>query len=221
MYFSQGGIPKRYPCSTQSLSETKIYKNKPTEINLGWQGIIPRWKAGSVVTWAANPDDYDSPADAAYAESQLAAAAEAWNALMLGVTFAKAPDPAKAVFTMQYNGDNGGTLAEAFFPNTKLTNRLFVYSRAFKADARGFMSNILQHELGHVLGLRHEFAAEEGDFVLFGSKNPASVMAYNWPPGMTEQDRQETREFYSWMSPEISSADNSYKVVDQIPRGGK
>jgi hypothetical protein len=38
---------------------------------------------------------------------------------------------------------------------------------------------------------------------------------------MTEQDMKETQEFYAWTAPEIRSTENSYKVVSQIPRGGK
>lgn len=139
----------------------------------------------------------------------------------LGVRFIKTATRNTSTFVVQYNGSDGDTLAEAFFPNTKLSNYLFVYSRVLEIDVRANMANVFEHELGHVLGLRHEFAAEEGDFVLFGELNPASVMSYNWPPSITEQDTKETQAFYAWKEPEIGSAVNSYKVVDVVPRGGK
>jgi len=201
--------------------ETKIYKSSPTEINLGWKGVIPRWKAGSVIKWAANPEGYASSEDAWYAVVKLTEATKTWNDMNLGVSFLQVDTPNTAAFTMQYNGDNGDTLADAFFPNTKLSNHLFVYSRAFEDDARRYLANIFEHELGHILGLRHEFAAEEGDYVLFGRQNLSSVMTYNWPPEVTPQDIKETQEFYAWREAEISSEGNSYKVIDQIPRGGK
>lgn len=214
-------IPYIYPCETQPASEVKTHKSSPTEINLGYKGVIPRWKSGSVITWVAVPDDYDSETDAAFAEEQFVRAAEQWNSLQLGVSFAKAERAASATFQLAYNGDNGETLAESFFPNTKTGNHLYVYGRALKKDARDYLQNVFLHELGHVLGLRHEFAAESGDFVLFGGENQASVMGYNWPPDLTSQDISETREFYMWTEPEISTEENSYKVVDMVPRGGR
>lgn len=201
--------------------ETKTHKSSPTEINLGWKSVIPRWKAGSVIKWAAEPDSYASPEDALYATVKFAEAAKTWNDLNLGVSFLQIDSPRAAAFTIEYNGDNGDTLAEAFFPNPKLSNHLYVYSRAFQADAREYMASIFEHELGHVLGLRHEFAAEEGDFVLFGKQNLSSIMSYNWPPKMTLQDIEETQEFYAWREAEISSEVSTYKVVDHVPRGGK
>lgn len=168
-----------------------------------------------------DPDGFEGPDDASYAEDQLVKATKTWNDMNLGVSFLRVDNSTSAVFTLQYNGNNGRTLADAFFPNGKRSNYLNVYSRAFEADAKEYLDKVFQHELGHVLGLRHEFAAEEGDFVLFGTKNPSSVMAYNWPPEVTAQDIKETQEFYAWRDPEISSDVNSYKVVDQLPRGGK
>ena len=220
-FCSSGTIPNRYPCETQSLQETKTHKSSPSEINLGWKGVIPRWKAGSVIKWAADPEGYVNRDDASYAEARFAEATQTWNKMNLGVSFAKADPPGTAAFIVRFNGDNGDTLAEAFFPNTKLSNNMYVYSRVFEDDARPDLVHVFEHELGHVLGLRHEFAAEEGDFILFGRQNLQSVMAYNWPPRITPQDVKETQEFYAWCQPEISSDENTYKVVDHVPRGGK
>lgn len=183
--------------------------------------MIPRWKAGSVIKWVLSTDNFESPEDASYAEEQLVKATETWNDMKLGVIFLQVDEAKSAVFVLRYSGDNGTTLADAFFPSSKLSNELNVYSRAFEGDTRGDLDKVFQHELGHVLGLRHEFAAEEGDFVLFGEENPSSVMAYNWPPQITAQDIKETQDFYAWNKPEISSEANSYTVVDHLPRGGK
>ncbi len=84
--------------------------------------------------------------------------------------------------------DAGGTLARAFFPNTKDLNTMFVYKRAFDQDTVNFQVNIFAHELGHVLGFRHEFAPQEGGAVLFGPRNPSSVMAYKFPPSIQPSD---------------------------------
>ena len=92
--------------------------------------------------------------------------------------------------------DAGDTLARGFFPNTEDLNTLFVYKRAFDADTVNFQSNIFAHELGHILGLRHEFAPQEGGAVLFGERNPSSVMSYKFPPVIQDTDKRNIRLLY-------------------------
>ena len=92
--------------------------------------------------------------------------------------------------------DAGDTLARGFFPNTEDLNTLFVYKRAFDTDTVNFQSNIFAHELGHILGLRHEFAPQEGDTVLFGERNPSSVMSYRFPPVIQDTDKRNIRLLY-------------------------
>ena len=84
--------------------------------------------------------------------------------------------------------DADGTLARAFFPNTEDLNTVFVYKKAFDSDTVRYQANIFAHELGHAIGLRHEFAPEEGDYVLFGPRNPNSVMSYKFPPTIQASD---------------------------------
>lgn len=76
---------------------------------------------------------------------------------------------------LQYGGDLGGVLASAYPPNDAPLNSVFVYQRAFQPDYKGVMKNVFLHELGHVLGLRHEFALEKETQLpaaQWGTKNP-------------------------------------------------
>ena len=97
---------------------------------------------------------------------------------------------------VRLGADDGGTLARAFFPNTKDLNTVFVYKRAYDRDTVNFQANIFAHELGHVLGFRHEFAPQEGGAVLFGPQNPNSVMAYTFPPSIQPSDVASARLLY-------------------------
>ncbi|KXJ84806.1 hypothetical protein Micbo1qcDRAFT_169931, partial [Microdochium bolleyi] len=60
------------------------------------------------------------------------------------------------------------------------------------------MTNVFLHELGHILGLRHEFADLEGGAIQWGSRNPYSVMSYNFPPQIQPSDEKDTRSFYDF-----------------------
>jgi hypothetical protein len=122
---------------------------------------------------------------------------------------------ADAEFVMGYGGANGSVLASAFFPNGNDLNNLYVYQLAFDAKYVSYLSNILIHELGHVLGLRHEFAPEkEGQgAIVFGPRDPLSVMSYSFPPEMQVSDCINTKLFYEYTGSSIYGV----QISDQIP----
>jgi len=64
-------------------------------------------------------------------------------------------------------------LAESFFRNAKLSNCLDMYDRALRDNAKGYLDNSFQHELGHGLGLRHKFIPGEGNHICSESRRPA------------------------------------------------
>lgn len=87
----------------------------------------------------------------------------------------------KATFAVMYEprGKNGA-YARSFFPNDEAPHKLMVYDKSRKELE--FLANILAHEIGHILGLRHERAhvREPDDHSeLIGSENPQSVMNYH------------------------------------------
>lgn len=187
---------------------TELGSDRIASIVVGVGRTIPRWKPGSTVNYATYADDYTSTDDAIYAANALIAAADEWNAVDFGVTFRWVPNLDDAAFVLAYGGDKGTVLASAFFPNTDALNTLWVYSFAFdktpNTSPRGtfknyeIMRNVFLHELGHVLGLRHEFAIEqegEGAVRLF-STDKESVMAYEFPPQIQESDKRDLRAFY-------------------------
>jgi hypothetical protein len=171
---------------------------------VGLDDKIPRWIPGSVIRWAVWSNGFDSKEDADYAAAQLQLAAEAWNSKNVGVTFEWVPLAKDATFVLVHGGTQGGVLASAFFPNAKPLNYVYVYSLAFSEDWKENMWKIFAHELGHVLGLRHEFAMStdpnwhEGGAVQLGPMNELSVMNYREePPEIQESDVTSTKLFYS------------------------
>ncbi|PVH68135.1 zincin [Cadophora sp. DSE1049] len=209
----------KYDCATQVsipnpvVEQKEHHKPRPDEIWIGLWGLIPRWKKGSTVNYTAYGRGYLGPDHAFYAAYRLYEAAEKWNNLDIGIKFKWVSKLEDAAFVLAYGGDGGSTLAKAFFPNDRDLNTVFVYQRAFQAGFVNNMANIFLHELGHVLGLRHEFAAIEGGAIQWGSTNPYSVMGYQFPPQIQQSDVTDTRSFYNFTGGSVGG----YRVTDVFP----
>ncbi|KAL5608580.1 hypothetical protein FOVSG1_003261 [Fusarium oxysporum f. sp. vasinfectum] len=179
------------------------------QYNLGIFREIPRWKPRHTINFAAYAGGYPQPGDAEFAALRLWDAAKEWNSYELGVNFAWVGDLEKATFVLEYGGDKGSVLASAFFPSSQPLNTLFVYQVALLPTDRyrGMLKNIFLHELGHTLGLRHEFALDpdrfEGGAVVYGSRNEKSVMSYIFPPQVQPSDITDIQNFYKLDTPTI------------------
>ncbi|KAL9618292.1 MAG: hypothetical protein Q9160_007003 [Pyrenula sp. 1 TL-2023] len=211
------GVP---PCITQDSIPQNL-KPDPVAIMVGMESEISRWKPGSVIRWTAWRMGYKSQNDADYAAAQLGLAAEKWNEAKVGVRFEFVALAKDANFVICHGGEKGTVLASAYFPNGKDLNYVFVYSFAFDPDWKPNLWKVLTHELGHVLGLRHEFAMDpgrmfEGNAVLLGKRNPLSVMNYRTePPEIQPSDIASTKEFYQL--PEKTKLSET-AIKDYVPK---
>jgi len=208
-----------YPCATQhSLPEAQA---KPeTEANplhriwLGLDNEIPRWRPGSVVNYTISLTGWPSPQHYNLAAQQLFAAAQEWNSHNVGVQFRYVYNIQDACFMCIYGGNMPYTYAIAFFPNANDLNFINVYDFSFTPREIHKLKNVFLHELGHVLGLRHEFAATEGRSATpFGVPNPMSVMNYTDTPTIQQSDIISTRQFYGITGGYIGR----YPIRDYIP----
>lgn len=166
------------------------------EVRVGFGGEIPRWRKGSVLSYVVCGENVPLGLPI---EEAMRVAVNKWQ--NIGVTFKQVGRNDPATFVVTYQSGNPPVYARAFLPNETL-RELTVYEHTLQAAE--YLAGILSHELGHILGLRHEFAhrRDEGRdhrSVLVGRENPQSVMNYFDDPKdfqVQERDLEELRRFY-------------------------
>ena len=119
----------------------------------------------------------------------------------------------------------------AFFPN-EVNQDVVVFERSFSSQAnRSILKNLFTHELGHVLGLRHEFAItgdpskglspEFDGAVQFLGENSKSIMSYEFPPTTRPSDKEGTKAFYQLAPGTVIRGSPVTDYVPQIRRRGR
>lgn len=222
--------PQRYSCSTQQnldaeLLQPQEQQQQPLEgeerpptgngddsIVVGMGSEVPRWdvvkQSPRQLKYFVQAGKFPSPERAKEAGEAFQKAADQWNAIGFGVSIVAAPDSASAHFDISYwkpDDPKDRTLAMAFFPNEK-DQTVWIYASAFQPKNIDSLTPILEHEIGHILGLRHEFAitgdpdkglrAEGQGATQFMEPNYDSVMSYNFPPTIQDTDRTGIKGFY-------------------------
>ena len=105
-----------------------------------------------------------APDQAAYTEikRELADAAKEWETACLEckIKFVEVDKPAPVegdvFFIVKYIGDQGGLLAQAFFPGDAVSERYVYVAKSYYTSSGYDKVGVLRHELGHILGYRHE-----------------------------------------------------------------
>ncbi len=122
-----------------------------------------RWKKGLVLTYAVLRASFDGEARYQQVVKAMAQATADWEATC-GVNFRHEAAADKGgegcptpLFTVELVNAGGRFIASAFFPNDPPEERRVVIDPSFFKENLGFDPvGVLRHELGHVLGFRHE-----------------------------------------------------------------
>lgn len=168
------------------------------EVRVGWKGHATRWKKGSVLRYIVCAETFPSLELAALAAREAAKGALIWQ--NIGARFERVGRDENATFAIKYCSEPDNcrrdVYARAFSPKTS-PGELFVYELALEPSNVGFLTNILAHEFGHILGLSHEFAVKTS--FLWGEANDRSVMNYFSDLNQLqvgEQDREDLATYY-------------------------
>jgi hypothetical protein len=218
-------LQEKYHCVTQASVDTT------EDIVVGMGPLIPRWQASksdpTELLYFVIRDGFASDEDFDDAASAFQQAADDWNALAFGVKITRTMDQNQAHFVVRYfmPDEDQGVLASAFFPNN--VQDVLIYDRSLTSDSgKRSLKSILLHEIGHIIGLRHEFAItgkgapsgrpeRDAPAKQFGSQNANSVMAYVFPPTMQETDKHDVKEFYKLSNGFMI---DGVRVTDFVPR---
>jgi len=178
-------------CSTEEASETDHHLSACAGHKHNGEMCLARWIDGSVIPYAIDADSFPTRSDAHLVGYALGVAAADWNSKDISVEFKHADEGERPVFTVEYahgshppKGDI--TYAIAFFPCQERRLTLRVFRAALQTrQPHSFLPKILRHELGHILGLRHDDAklTEPGrPSVQLTSRKTSSVMRSAFGP---------------------------------------
>lgn len=159
-------------------------------------GKMMRWPRGATLTYCVWKPTFDTDEEYQKAVQGMRDATQGWENIC-GVSFKHEPqfdtkddlEFGDVEFPVLRSPGGGNTIAMAFFPDDKLKDRIVWVFDGYYSDSSGFDPvGVMRHELGHVLGFRHEhirpeapdvFSAESLDETIDLTKyDPGSVMHY-------------------------------------------
>jgi len=205
--------------------EIKIYTAEELSVQLNevTEGEVSLWQYDSQITWTINTKSFPTQQDSKYAKEQFQLAIQDWGIQGIEYKYIDESQIDNATFFLKYcKTICGGTVAKAFSP-VEAQSLVIIYPIAYHEDKIKYMKNYLSHEIGHIYGLKHEFAkSETTPSVQFGPCNSESVMNYNeHPPVIQETDRMWVQKLYDKSQPINTIGSERLPVVRVLPYTGK
>ena len=164
------------------------------------------------LTYWINPRTFRNAQEMGFVRKTITDAARDWEAVCedCRLTIREVAQPANATFKVQFLRGDQPFVAAAFFPNDPAWRRVLYVGPDFLTTSFS-QTGIIRHELGHVLGYRHEHIGgvsgcyrEDRAYRMLTDYDPKSVMHYFCGGGgtrelnLSENDRIGHRRLYSW-----------------------
>ncbi|EHK19110.1 uncharacterized protein TRIVIDRAFT_138268, partial [Trichoderma virens Gv29-8] len=168
-------------------------------VRVGWGIRISRWCKDSELSYVVCEESFPTEDSVTLVKDAMRRATSNWKGI--GARFKQVERHEPATFAVIYdNSQEDNTYASSFFPKAS-PGKLLICPLSFSEGNEKHLANILTHEVGHILGLRHEVAhIKEPHFpsVLFGSEDAQSVMNYKDLSELkvSEQDLEGLKEVY-------------------------
>jgi len=196
---------KGFRCNTDSLGHPTPNDKAPVElvVNVS-QGFIPLWANDTILRWRFQEQSLVQFADPEAVKSAIrilmGQALIGWGEAA-PVKFTEINDAWDFEISLREIDDcdiNGCVLASSFFPDGG-RHEFVIYPIMFKQSNKEQVETI-EHELGHVFGLRHFFAKiREADSPseIFGKQKSFTIMNYGPKSTLTKTDRADLIRLYS------------------------
>ncbi|OXB15150.1 matrixin family metalloprotease [Flavobacterium reichenbachii] len=190
-------------CVTDSKGYPEPDNWSPTKIRVeATDGFIPLWDIGVSLNWRFSKsfDSYFKNPEAAKngVRNLFVQAAVGWKEAC-PIKFHEVKDGWDFEIDMHTEDcdTSGCVLASAFFPGAG-QNIFYIYPTMFKQSYQEQVETI-QHEMGHIFGLRHFFAnisETRWKSELFGTDTPFSIMNYGDKSKLENSDVEDLKKLY-------------------------
>ncbi len=141
-----------------------LQDNQAELVGISQNGKLVRWQEGMVLTYCVLKRTFGNDQEYETARKSMQNATAAWESTC-GIQFSHlgqhddspSTQVAEVLFTVRKIDAGGRFIAAAFFPNDPPSRRRVLLDPSFfVADLPFDRTGVLRHELGHVLGFRHE-----------------------------------------------------------------
>jgi len=165
-------------------------------------GFIPLWDKDVILNWRFNKsfNSYFNKPEAARAgvKALLGAAIAAWQDAC-PIKFHEDNDAWDFEIAMHAEDcdPSGCVLASTFFPGPG-QNVFYIYPKMFSQSPEEQLETV-EHEIGHIFGLRHFFAnisEKQWKSELFGADSPFSIMNYGAKSKLKPNDIKDLKRLY-------------------------
>jgi hypothetical protein len=145
------------------VAEDEADNGKARLLGIARNGKMVRWKPGLALTFYVVKESFPTQQKYELARESVRSAAEAWMSTC-GIQFQYVPRldtdaaarPGGTIFSVMHYDAGGRFIAAAFFPDDPPERRIVLIDPSFYGNTGFDNVGVLRHELGHVLGFRHE-----------------------------------------------------------------